>query len=71
MPVSKKRGVVTTRRLLTVPEAAEYLSVTERFIRRLVAERRIPRQYVGRHLRFRIEDLDAWLDEGYFPAVGA
>ncbi|UPK76412.1 excisionase family DNA-binding protein [Nocardioidaceae bacterium SCSIO 66511] len=39
-------------KLLTVAEAAERLGTTERFPRRLVAERRIRFVKVGRHVRF-------------------
>lgn len=46
---------------LTVPQAAEYLNTSERFIRRLVAERRVAFHRVGRRLRFAVADLDAWL----------
>jgi excisionase family DNA binding protein len=38
-------------RLLTVSEAAEILSTTERFPRRLIEERRIRFVRVGRHVR--------------------
>lgn len=53
--------------LLTVAEVAKRLNVTERFVRRLVAERRIAIQRVGRHVRFREEDVDAFLEAGYLP----
>ena len=38
-------------RLLTVAEVAELLGTTERFPRRLIAERRIRFVRVGRHVR--------------------
>jgi excisionase family DNA binding protein len=38
-------------RLLTVAEVAEILNTTERFPRRLIAERRIEFVRVGRHVR--------------------
>lgn len=38
-------------RLLRVDEAAELLGTTERFPRRLIAERRIQYVKVGRHVR--------------------
>jgi excisionase family DNA binding protein len=38
-------------RLLTVPQVAELLGTTERFPRRLIAERRIRFVRVGRHVR--------------------
>ncbi len=60
-----------TRRLLDVDTAAEYLSVTPRFIRRLVAERRLPFVKLGRHLRFDPSDLDRFVDAGRVDAVGA
>ena len=49
-------------RPLTLPEAATYLNVTERYMRRLVTERRIPYFKVGRLLRFSTEDLDDFLE---------
>lgn len=49
------------QKYLTVLEAAAYLNTSERFVRRLVAERRIAFHHVGRHVRFALSDLDAWL----------
>jgi len=49
------------QRYLTVSETAAYLNTSERFVRRLIAERRIAFHHVGRHVRFAITDLDAWL----------
>jgi excisionase family DNA binding protein len=46
---------------LTVPETAAYLNTSVRFVRRLIAERRIAFHYVGRHVRFALTDLDGWL----------
>jgi excisionase family DNA binding protein len=43
-------------------EAAEYLNVNERYMRRLVSERRIPYLKVGRLLRFSPADLDAFIE---------
>ncbi len=40
-----------TDRLLDVAQAAEWLGTTERFPRRLIAERRIRFVRVGRHVR--------------------
>jgi excisionase family DNA binding protein len=42
--------------------AASYLNVNVRYVRRLVAERRVRYLKVGRLLRFRVEDLEAFLD---------
>jgi excisionase family DNA binding protein len=51
-------------RYLTVAEAAAYLNTSERFVRRLVAERRIAFHHVGRHVRFAVSDLDAFVQAG-------
>lgn len=56
-------------RLLSVPEAANHLGVGERFVRRLVAEHRVPVQPVGRHVRIRRSALDAWLATQARPAA--
>ena len=41
----------STAQYLTVAEAAEYLNTSVRFVRRLIAERRIAFHHVGRHVR--------------------
>jgi excisionase family DNA binding protein len=48
--------------LLTIEELADHLVVTERHVRRLVAERRIPFLKVGRFVRFDPSDVTMWLD---------
>ena len=59
-PIPGTRGLMAP---LTLGEAAAYLNLTERYMRRLVSERRIPYLKVGRLLRFRAEDLDAYLEQ--------
>lgn len=49
---------------LTLLEAAAYLNVSERYMRRLVAERRVAYHKLGRLLRFRPADLDRLLEAG-------
>jgi excisionase family DNA binding protein len=51
----------TSLKYLTVTETAAYLNTSERFVRRLVAERRVAFHRVGRHVRFAVADLDRWL----------
>lgn len=55
-------------RLLTATEAADRLGTSVRFIRRLVAERRIPYLKVGRHLRISSADLEAFVAAGRVEA---
>ena len=49
------------QKYLTVSETAVYLNTSERFVRRLISERRIAFHHVGRHVRFALTDLDEWL----------
>jgi excisionase family DNA binding protein len=57
--------------LLDVPAAAAYLGVTERWVRRAVAERTIPFVKIGRYVRLDADDLAAYVDRQRVPAVGA
>jgi len=50
--------------LLTVDEAAERLATKPRFIRRLIAEKRIPYIKLGSHVRLDTADLDAFVRAG-------
>ena len=54
--------VVSTSALLDVHGAAERLGVTDRFIRRLVEERRISFHRIGKLVRFDPIEVDRWID---------
>ena len=60
---------MTVEKYLSVAETAEYLSTSERFVRRLIAERRITFHHVGRHVRVALSDLDLWLASGRVEAI--
>lgn len=47
-----------------VAGAAAYLGTGVRFIRRLVAERRVVFYKVGGHVRFKVSDLEAYAQSG-------
>lgn len=66
-----RSGIADLPRLLTIGEVAEYLGVTERHIRRLVAERRIPFVKWGHLLRFDPAEIAAWIDAARRPAGAA
>jgi len=51
-----------SERLLNVAEAAECLGTGERFVRRLISERRIAFVKVGRHVRLAESVLDAYVE---------
>lgn len=62
--VREVRLLGSGRNWLDVAGAAEWLGVDERFVRRLVAERRVTYYKVGRYLRFDAADLDSFLEAG-------
>ncbi len=55
--------------LLDVAGAADHLGVSETFIRRLVLEKRVRYYKVGKFVRFRIVDLEAFVDAGRIDPV--
>jgi excisionase family DNA binding protein len=57
-------------RLLTVAEVAELLGTTERFPRRLIAERRITFVRVGRHVRIPEAAVRDFIAAGLVEAIG-
>ncbi len=56
-------SATTTGQLLDIAGLADRLGVGERFVRRLVSERRIPFLKIGRHVRFEADAVEAWISE--------
>ena len=56
--------VMTSGRLLTVEAAAERMSTSVRFVRRLIAERRIEFVRIGRHVRISESALADFIKAG-------
>jgi excisionase family DNA binding protein len=56
-------GASQRGRLMDIAGVAERLGVSVRYVRRLVAERRIPYIKLGHLLRFDPEAIDEWLDK--------
>ena len=56
---------------MTKSEAAERLSVSVRTVERLVATGRLPQVHVARLARFRVKDLEAYVDGLHEPQAGA
>ncbi|RBY84918.1 excisionase family DNA-binding protein [Blastococcus sp. TF02A-30] len=50
--------------LLTVAQAGDYLGTGERFIRRLIAQRRITYVKLGKYVRLQRSTLDAFIEAG-------
>ena len=53
--------------LLDITGVAERLAVSERFVRRLVFERRIPFLKVGHFVRFDPAEIERWIAEAHVP----
>ena len=53
--------------LLTISQAADYLGTGQRFVRRLISERRIPYVKLGKHVRLERSALDGFMDSGRVP----
>ena len=51
------------RALITMADVALRLGTSERHVRRLVAERRIPIVKVGRFVRFEDHEIEHWIDD--------
>ncbi|MCI0530311.1 MAG: helix-turn-helix domain-containing protein, partial [Nitrospira sp.] len=64
--VSEKNNAFSQNRiqkqLLDNNEAAHYLGISPKTLPTWVSMRKIPHVKVGRLTKFRVEDLDAWLD---------
>ena len=57
-------GGCDVQEILTLPEAAELLRVSERTVQRLMQAGAVPHATLGRVIRFRRTKLLAWLDAG-------
>jgi excisionase family DNA binding protein len=63
------KSAVLVEQLLTVRQAAELLGTSERFPRRLIAERRIRFVRVGRHVRIPESALGEFIAAGIVEPV--
>jgi len=64
-----RTDVSTVDELLTVAQAGDYLRTGERFVRRLVAERRISYVKLGTYVRLQRSTLDAFIEAGRVPVI--
>ena len=64
-PITNER----TLQLLDISELAAQLSVSPRFVRRLVTERRIPYRKVGKFVRFDVAEVADWVADRRMDAL--
>jgi len=67
-PPSSTPGLVPRDELLTIGQADEYLGTGERFVRRLVAQRRIAHVKLGKYVRLQRSALGAFIEAGRVPS---
>ncbi len=60
-PAAAKAPASTSPGLLDIAGAAERLGTPQRFVRRLIDQRRIAFYKVGKYVRFDPADIDRWL----------
>jgi excisionase family DNA binding protein len=48
----------------TSAEVAKYLAISEATLQRWISERKMPVHRVGRTLRFKLSEIDAWVRAG-------
>jgi excisionase family DNA binding protein len=73
MPRTSSHGVASHEQhdqLLTVAQAGDYLGTGERFIRRLIAERRITYVKIGKYVRLQRSILDDFIEAGRVTSGG-
>jgi excisionase family DNA binding protein len=59
-----QNAIPSATELLTVADAADHLGVPVRFVRRLIAERRIRFYKLGRYVRIDRRDIDSFIEAG-------
>ena len=63
-------GIDTIPELMSIDQLAQRLGITVRYVRRLVADKRIPYLKVGKLVRFDSEEIAQWLNGQRRPHVG-
>lgn len=55
--------------LVDIETVAKLLGVGERYVRRIVAERRVPIVKIGHYVRFDLADIRKWVEEQRRPEM--
>jgi excisionase family DNA binding protein len=59
----------STREVLSIPEAAEYLGMAESTVQKWVKMRKIPFFRINGTIKFRKSRLDRWINIGEAPVI--
>ena len=55
--------IAMTEQIMTLKEVATYLKLTEKTAYRLAAEKKLPGFKVGGSWRFKLSDLEMWIEQ--------
>ncbi|MGH7714501.1 MAG: helix-turn-helix domain-containing protein [Vulcanimicrobiaceae bacterium] len=67
MTVESRSGQDQFPELIDIETVAKLLGVGERYVRRMVAERRVPTVKIGHYVRFDLADIRDWVEEQRRP----
>lgn len=67
--LKKIEGNLTTPLVLNMHDAADMLGICYRTLQTLVYERHIGFVKIGRHYKFRMEDLEKFIEKNYIKPV--
>ncbi len=67
-PAIRDPGSTPRDELLTIEQAGEYLGTGGRFVRRLIAQRRVAYVKLGKYVRLQRSALDAFIEAGRVPS---
>lgn len=54
------------KKLIDINQLAEYIGVSTHTIYLWVSQRKIPYVKLGRNLRFRVDDIEQWIEENLY-----
>lgn len=63
----QSHGRLADSRWITIKELAHHLSVSQSFLFRLMNTDGLPHLKIGRALRFKVEEVSAWIDRRRRP----
>ena len=67
MTVESRSGQHQFPELIDIETVAKLLGVGERYVRRMVAERRVPTVKIGHYVRFDLADIRKWVEQQRRP----
>ena len=68
---AEEEALPASRVLIDVAALAELLGVTQRFVRRLIAEDRVPFLKIGKFVRFDPREIDQWINDTRHPSIAS